>query len=364
MEANIVKSNIIEGIRVGIVAFLICFVTIVFSASIINYVFLDEINTIMNGSLSDAPTPTLGTLLLMVSVMMNLSVFNSGGMLQNGGSLHIGLLIFIALPVIAFMIANRRDNKKERFNLDDMLIYSVSSVVYAAVLYLFSFIAKGLLIGIKVDFTAPLNIVMTIIIIMFIQFFIGLNYKKDFSPGIKMTRLMLRVLLGAGLIIGAIGLIYVLSRFGNIAVLIGAVIIMLPNVATYIMFTFMGASIDFGEQLYVLMDKFGIDISFATLPLIVRIGFIVIFFALVFYAIWKIQKERFIEEMILFATSFSIISLILAYTTRMNLGFVKNFLDVQFGINYIFAFVVPFTIIIFAGLLVVLLKKILIVVKS
>lgn len=357
MEAKIYKENVLEGIRVGLMAFLICFVVVAVASLAINYLFIDDINRILNGSLSGDPTPTTGSLLLITSMILNLSVFNNGGVLENGGSLHIGMLVFITLPVIAFMIADRRDNKKGHFNMEDMLVYGISSVVYSTILYLFSFIAQGKLLGVEVNFSSPINFVMTIVIVLAIQFFIGLNYNKAFTPGIQKTRFLLRVFLGMGLILGAIGMLVILTKYlGNLLIGFVAMLLLLPNLAVYIMFTFMGASIEFGDQLQKLIGQAGIDISFATLPLGLRIGFIVFFFLVVLVSIWKLDQEHFLEELLLFGTSFSLISLILAYVTKINLGFVKNLLDVQFGIDYVFAFVVPFVVIMLAGLAVLLIR--------
>lgn len=357
MEAKAYKENILEGVRVGLIAFLICFIVVLIASMVINYAFIDDINRILNGSLSGDPTPTTGSLLLITSLILNLSVFNHGGALQNGGSLHIGLLIFLVLPIIAFMFADRRDNKKGRFNLEDMLIYGVSSVVYSATLYMFSVIAQGKVLDVELNFSAPINFFMTIIIVLSIQFFIGLNYNKTFSPGIKKTRLLLRVFLGIGFVLGGIGMLVILVKYvGNLLFGILVTLLLLPNLAAYIMFTFMGASIEFGDQLHSLMSQVGVDISFATLPMGIRVIFILFFFVVVLFSIWKLESERFLEELLLFGTSFSLISLILAYMTKMNLGFVKNLIDVQFSIDYVFAFVVPFVIIMLAGIAVLLFR--------
>jgi len=357
MEIKSYKENIMEGIRVGLIAFLICFAVIAIVATIINYVYIDDINRILNGSLSGNPTPTTGSLLLITSLILNLSVFNNGGVVENGGSFHIGMLAFAVLPTIAFMIADRRGNKKGRFNFEDMLIYSVSSIVFGVVLYLFSMMARGRLLGVELNFSSPVNFMMTIVIVLAIQFFIGLNYNKIFTPGIQKTRLLLRVFLGIGIILGAIGIIVLLTKYvGNLVFGILATLLLLPNLAVYIMFTFMGASIEFGNQLHQLMSQVGVDISFATLPIGLRVVFVVFFFIVVLISIWKLESEHFLEELLLFGTSFSLISLILAYMTKMNLGIVKNLLNVQFGINYVFAFVVPFIVIMLAGIAVLLVR--------
>lgn len=344
------KTNLIKGVRVGILSFLICF-TVSFALSlIINIGFLDKLNVLLNGSLSAAPKHSLSNYLVVTSLFINFSVFNNGSVLDNGGSLHIGLLLFIALPALAFFFADRRNNKEKHFNRQDLIVYLISSILFGLFVYLYSWITKGELLGIKINFTEPLNLLMTVIMAMTIQYFIGFNYNKAMPIGILTSRWLLRVFLGIGFVISLLVIILVLSKYiSSIPLLVAISIVLIPNMAIYAMFMLMGASIEFGDQLQVLMENVGVSISFATLNLPIRIGLIACFFIIVLFAIWKLGKEKFLEELFLFATSFSCISLILAYCTHMNLGFIKNLLDVQFGINYFFAFIVPFVIILLAG---------------
>ncbi len=357
MEGKLYSNNIIKGIRVGLIAFLICFFVVAVISGIINYGFMEEINRILNGSLSQEPKPTISSMLLIISIMLNVSVFNNGGVLENGRNMHLGLLIFIALPVIAFIIADRNSNKSKHFNLGDMIEYFVSSVTYSIILFVFSYIARGELLGLEIDFTNSMNLVMTIVILMCVQVFIGLNYNKNFISGVDKTRFILRVLLGIGCVGGGIGMLVLGYRYlGSIVITIIGTIIVLPNIAVYIMFTFMGASIEFGDQLQTLMSQFGVDMSFTVLPLPIRVIMIILFFGLVMFSVWQLKKENYIKTIAYFGLSFSTISFVFAYSTRMNLGFVKNLLDVQFGINYMFSFFMPLGIIFLAGILVGLIR--------
>jgi len=352
MNIERMKTNLVKGIRVGMLAFLICFfVAFVFSL-IVNIGFMEKFNILLNGSLSEAPKGSMSNVLIVTSLIINFSVFNNGAVLENGSSLHIGLLIFIFLPAVAFFVADRRNNREKHFDSQDFSVYFISSLIFSGFVYLYSLITQGELLGINIDFTDPMNGLMTVVIVIVLQFFIGANYNKEMPKGIRTTRWLLRILLILGALISIAGLTYVFNRYvNNVLLLIGAIILLVPNIAVYSMFTLMGASIQFGDQLQTLMQKFGVDMSFATLDLPLRIVLVGCFFAIILVSIWQLGKERFLEELFLFATSFSVLSLILAYCTTMNLGFVKNLLDVQFGINYMFAFVVPFVIILLAGLI-------------
>lgn len=362
---NRLKINLIKGARVGILAFLICFAVAFIMSLVINFGYLGKVNTLLNGSLSAAPKASLSNVLIITSLIINFTVFNNGAVLENGGTLHLGLLVFVLLPAIAFFIADRRNNKEKHFDGQDFIVYILSSLLFGIFVYSYSWITKGELLGIKINFTEPLNFLMTIVMSLVIQYFIGFNYNKKMPVGIRMSRWLLRVFLAFGFFASVVGVVAVLSKYiSSIPLLIAISIVLVPNLVIYAMFMLMGASIQFGDQLQVLMSNIGIDMSFATLNLPIRISLIAVFFTIILIAIWRLGKERFLEELFLLATSFSVISLIFAYCTHMNLGFIKNLLDVQFGINYLFSFIVPFVIILLAGFILHIIRMILSEIKN
>lgn len=362
MKKQLVKDSGIEGVKVGIIAFLITFIVSLVLSALVNVTWIEDINRLINGSLSVKPEVTGTSVLTLTSMFVNMSLFNSGQTLASGGTLHIGVLSFALLPVISFIIADRRDNKQKSFDLHDMIIYSVSSIIFAACVYLFSVITKGTFIGLVFDFTSIRNFFMTMVITMCIQLLIGINYNKTFSPGIRLTRRLLRSFIGIGLVIGLIGMIVVLTKLlgGTIPfiVIVLMALIMLPNVAIYIMFTFMGASIQFGEKIHTLLyDYLGIDLGFAALPLPIKIGMIALLFGIVLYSVYRLEKKGFIREVLLFALSFSFLSLILCYCTKMNLGVVAGLIGIELGYYHLYVFLVPLIIILLAGCLVISFRK-------
>lgn len=360
-----IKGHILKGLRVGLTAFFICFGVAFIAGLIMNYGFMDEINRFVNGSLSEDPKPTISSLLLVVSSILNLSVFNNGGILENGSTMHIGMLIFIALPVIAFWIADQSTNKEKHFDFTDMVEYLSSSTIFAVVLFAFSIVVKGDLLGLYIDFSNPMNIVMMVIILMCVQVFIGMNYNKDFTPGVDKTRFVIRLLLIIGLVLAVLGMGFMFFKLGvGFFMGLGVIILMAPNIAIYILFTFMGASIEFSDQLMTIFNTFDIDLSFAVLPLGLRLVLILVFFGLIFYSILKLDEEGFIKNVLYFAGSFSVISFVLAYSTKMNLGFVKGWVDVEFKINELFAFMMPAGLVILAGALVYLVRYLMVELKK
>ena len=357
MKNNIVLKKAKEGIRIGLWAFLIEFVFSVFTALVINAMFINQLNQWINGSLSEQVKFSFPMFIRTISFIMNISVFNGGGIIQNGSEFRVGMLIFAILPIIAFWLADRRENKLKTFGFVEFIVYCSSSFIFSALLMIYALITQGEMLGLNYQFASLRNFIMTGIIIICIQFFVSLNYNKQFSSGFKSARVLLRILLGISILAGLIGMIVLFGKYtSNFLLIIAAIVILLPNVAVYIMFTMMGISVQFGEQLTTLMNMAQIDASFTMLSLPIRIGLIVLYFLLLIFVVLRIKKENYLRELVWFALSFSFVSFILAYCTTINLGFVKNLLDVQFGINYALAFGVPFVSVLLSGGVVVLVR--------
>ncbi len=104
-----------EGLRIGLWAFILHFVLSGILALIVNVVAMGQLNQWINGSLSDGITFQFSRWIRTISFTMNISVFNGGGVIQNGGEFHIGVLIFAIIPIIAFWVADRRENKIKIF---------------------------------------------------------------------------------------------------------------------------------------------------------------------------------------------------------------------------------------------------------
>lgn len=344
------KSAALEGLRSGMLAMLILFGIGLVISIFMNLFFLDDINILLNGSLSESPKVSGNSILLIASVIMNLSLLNNGGQMANGGALHIGYVAFLLLPMLSIFIADLRSNHKRELNRSSWISYAVSSLSFTLLVYFFSLIAKGELMMIEVDYTNPMNLPMMLVISMFIQVIIGINMKKDFSEGIRMLRFSLRVLYAIAAIVVLLGGFLLLKdRISNPLYILILLVVLLPNLAVYGVFTIMGASISYGDNLKTLFSQLGIDLSFTQIPLLLRIVLMTIFVIIILFSVWKIKKN-YIMNLCVFAVGFSITSLILAYATKINLGIVKNLLDIEFGYSYFYVFFVPLGMILLLGM--------------
>jgi len=313
---------------------------------------LEQLSRLIQGTLSEPIPINAKSVMMITSVVMNTAVFN------NGGNLHLGLIIFAFLPLISFWMATRVDNKMENFDFQDLVIYFLSAFIYGILLLTYSVVTRGELMGIEFNYVSWKNFFMTLVITGSMQYYIGINYNKSFSSGMKVTRFAMRVFLLLGFISGGMIMIYGFqaSGLGNLFLLVGAIVGLLPNVAIYIMHTLMGASIAISSDLQNVVNFANLDISFSALPVYIRIAAILIFILIILISVVRIDEETYVKDLIEFAISFSFLSMILAYCTSMNLGIVRNILDVSFGVPLLFAFLVPLGTIVVIGLIVMLFR--------
>lgn len=346
------KYALIEGIRVGMVAFILSFCIALVLSLLVNFTILEQLSSIIQGTLSEPLHINAKSVMMITSVIMNSAVFS------NGGNLHLGLIVFAFLPILSFWIATRKDNQVKKFDFQDMVIYIASAFVYALLLTGYSYITNGELMGISFQYVSWKNFLMTIIITGSIQYYIGINYNKSFSSGMKVTRMTMRTFLLFGLVTGAMTIIYLCVRSGisNAFILIVGIIGVLPNIAIYIMHTLMGASIAISSDLQNVVNFIDVDITFSALPIYIRIAAIIVFLLVIIVAVLRIEEENFVKDLLEFAVSFSFLSMMLAYCTSINLGIVKNLMDVSFGVPVLFAFLVPLGATLIIGLIVMLFR--------
>lgn len=352
------KSAALEGLRSGMLAMLILFGISFLGSICINVAFLDELNTLLNGSLSQSPKVDGNSILLIASVIINLSLLNNGGQMANGGALHIGYLALLLLPCLSIWIADLRSNHKKELNVNSWISYVITSLSFSLLIYFFSMIARGELLFLNVDYTNPMNLPMMFVLTMFLQFLIGINVKKELPDGIRMTRFTVRVLFAvSGIVVLIGGFILLKDRISNPLYLVVLILLLLPNMIVYGVFTLMGASIGYGENLTSLLSQLQIDLSFTEIPLPLRLILMGIFVCVVFISVFRIKKDYF-RNLLFYGISFSLTVLILAYATKMNLGIVKNLLDIEFGYSYSYIFFVSLGMILLVGVVNLLIRLI------
>jgi hypothetical protein len=359
MKAIDKKVVAIEGVRVGLKAFIITYVIAFVVSLVVNISVIDRIQDYLQGTLSQGIGFNFGLVIKTTSLIMNMAVFNTSGEIQ------IGILSFVALPLLSFYIADRSDNEKEGMDFIGFIIYGIAGVVYMVLLSLTSFISRGNYLGVNVNFVSLRNMIMTIIIAILIQMVIGMNYDANRLPGVMATRWMIRLSLGITALIAIIAMIVGVLKFtNNVLVILLAILVLMPNLMVYILFMTMGVSVDFNNSLDKLLAFGKLNLSYDAIPIGFRIVLIIIFVAAVIFSLTKVEKSSFIKGLSGFAIVYALSCLLLAYGTRINLGVVKGLMDIGLGINLIQAFVYPFVAIMIMGLLWVAIKHMMKVLKS
>ncbi len=333
----------LEGLRVGLKAYIIAYVTALAFALVINLSAIEKIQDYLQGTLSENVGFSFGLVIRSAAMMMNASVFNVSGTIQ------LGLLVFGVLPVAAFYLADRRDNLSEGLDMTSVMIYIVASVVFSVMVMGTSFFTKGELLGVDVNFVSWRNFFMTFIITLLIQVAIGLNYESSHLVGIKGIRWMLRLSLGTSGLVAGIGLGILLWLYtGHISLVLLGLLILLPNAAVYGFFMMFGVGVEFNESLQKLLAFANLDLSYTALPIGVRLVMFLLFLLFGVMGVHHLEKDRYWLALLTYATVVSLVSLLLAYTTVVDLGVVRGLMDIHFGINPLKAFLLPF-----AGLAVV-----------
>ena len=326
----------VEGVRVGLKAFIFTYLTAFVISFIINISVIERIQDYLQGTLSESVGFDFGLVIKATSVIMNASVFNSAGTIQ------LGLLVFGALPLLAFYLADRSDNQREGMDLIGAVIYVTASLVFTLLLTTVSYFTKGYLLGMDINFVSWRNVGMTFVITLLIQVAIGMNYNENRLPGIIATRWMVWLTVGFTSIISMVGiLVLLLPHTKSISLILLTMLLLVPNLAVYAFFMMFGVSIDFNESLQKLLAFGNIDLSYSAIPIWARLALILLFILFALFAIIKIDKNQYLKGLIGFGVTFSLISLLMAYCTVIDLGVVRGLMDIRLGINPLQALIFP-----------------------
>lgn len=353
------KEIWLEGIRVGLKAFIITYLTAIVIAFVINITVLERIQDYLYGTLKANVGFDFGLIIKTAVLIMNMSLFNTSGDVQ------IGILVLIILPLLGFFLAGRVENKKEGMDKIGFAIYGVASIVYTLFLTLISLIGRGELIGISINFISIRNIIMTLIITFLIQMAIGINYNVHILPGVVAARWMIRLTFSVSMIMAIIGTGYYLSKYTNSPLLILTVMgLFIPNIVAYIVFAMMGVGINVNTSFGKFLEVGQLDISYSAIPIGLKIVLLLIFIMFITFAIYKIDSKNFTKGLIGFAIIYPLICVLVAYCTVINLGVVKIVGEIRLGIGYTQAFIYPFMWVIIVGILVIAIKRVVQVIKE
>ena len=340
------RTTLTEGLRVGLKAFVVAYAFAFLLSLVINLSVIESIQDYLQGTLSAGVGFDFGLLMKVAAAILNVSVFNSAGTIQ------LGLLIFGMLPLLAFYIADRGDNKNEGMDAVGFSIYVVASLVFSALLMLLSYLTQGDILDMAINFVSWRNGLMTFIITLLIQIAIGMNYDVHRLPGIIATRWMVRLMLITCTIISTMGLVSLMWGYTQqLSLILLGILVLVPNLAVYTFFMMFGLSIEFNESLEKLMAFGGVELSFGALPVALRLTLLLAFILFGLFAVSRIEKKRYGDGLIGFVFIFPLLSYLLASCTIIDLGIVRGLMDIRLGINLLHAWLYPFVGTLMVGLL-------------
>lgn len=355
-----IKSNLIEGLKIGLFAFVICYLISFVLAIVLNFTAMGFVKDTMVGAMGGSGSGGFGTIVKLTSILMSASVFNSHG------AIRIGIILFAIIPFAALFAIGNKDRIKGGFHPWNLLLYLITSVVFSLALMLLQLVTRGNFLDIKINFVSFLNVITTIFVILLIQLIIGLNYNRKAKSYIRATRVLFRLILGLGAIFALVDLIKAVLHLKLFLLgKIGVVLAMLPNFTVYKSFLFMGNNIETSDSFAKLMDKAGsLKISFDGLSLPMSIAAIITWILLVVFSLLYINKNKYWKEMCLFALIFSSMSTFLAFCTSTNLGKVILIGEISIGVNILQAFFVPLLSILALGLMVWIIRKMIYIIRE
>lgn len=359
IQISKIKTLIKEGIKTGLFAFIICYGVSLILSIVLHFTAMEFVESAVLGAMGENNSTIVGTIIKLTSILLSLSLFNSHG------AIKIGLIIFIGIPLASFYVVGNKEKMKKGFNQWQLVTYFFSSFIFTIVLTLLQLVTKGEFLGVEISFLSFKNFIITLFVTLLLQMIIGLNYNRRARSYIRATRVLFRLVLGLGTIFALIDLIKLVIKlpigvFGRI----GGVIGLLPNMAVYKSFLFMGNDIETSESLTKWMEKAADIHTFDGLSLWMSLVAIIVWILLVLFSLLYINKNKYWVELGLFSFTFSVVSLFLAYCTSTTLGKVILVGEISIGLNLLQAFLVPFLSILALGLMLWLIRKMIAIIKE
>ncbi|WP_304942681.1 hypothetical protein [Vallitalea guaymasensis] len=362
MDNNKSDSVLLDGVRSALIAFLITLGFSLVISIIFNISFFEDFNNLMSGNLGGDKGATATSIVRITVMIFNFSLFNTVG------TIKFGILIFIFIPVIAFWLANKQINRKGNIDSSNIIVYVISSLIFALLQFFISFITKGNLVeGIPINFATFSNLFTTFILSLLIQLFIKLNYKSDSkNGGINAFKNTYRTMGLIGIIIILVALIMGFGNYSKHGILIIiAIILMLPNMIAYSFFYMIGLTMEFNDKLQEALSKYiNIDLTFEN-NMYIRYLAIIIFALIVAYIVFKMDKDKLIRNAIIYSVSLGIFMGTLGYCSSINFIDIKFIGSIEFSVSNIFlsAFI-PFVTVWIIVLIYYLIKKVKDVIKE
>ncbi|GMQ61370.1 hypothetical protein [Vallitalea maricola] len=362
MNNNKSDSVLLDGVRSALIAFLITLGLSLLISIIFNISFFEDFNNLMSGNLGGDKGATATSIVRITVMIFNFSLFNTVG------TIKFGILIFIFIPVIAFWLANKQIDRKGNMNSSNIIVYVISSFIFALLQFFISLITKGDLVeGIPINFATFSNLLTTFILSLLLQLFIKLNYKSDSkNGGINAFKNTYRIMGLIGIVIILTGLILGFGNYSKHGILIIiAIILMLPNMIAYSFFYMIGLTMEFNDKLQEALSKYiNIDLTFEN-NMYIRYLAIIIFVLIVAYIVYKMDKEKLIRNAIIYSVSLGLFMGTLGYCSSINFIDIDFIGSIEFSVSSILlsAFI-PFVTVWIIVLIYYLIKKVKDVIKE
>ncbi len=354
------KKALKESTRVALMVFLICFAIAFLISMTINLGAKDLLQSVTIGKMGDDGGTMIGRIVRGTLVVMNVALFNHMGQFQ------VGILIFAAIPVLAFFISRDRALMLEGLTLVSLVRCGMTSLFYTVLLTLLSWITQGTYLGMYLQFASLRNFFMTLIVTFLIQLLILMNYNKNAFSFVRATRMMFRMMAGAGLVLAIVDMVKLFGHFSfGILEKIGAAILLLPNMIIYKAMLLMGTGVEASETFEkALFEMTPLTLNFSQLGTGFKVAGLVVFVIMTVVALLFLEKEEYLMHMGIFSLLFPVIMTLLMYCASIDLGEIIFVGKMYLGANWLMSFLIPFVMILVVGLTIFLIRKMIEIVLS
>lgn len=357
MDMSGLKKSLINALKTSLTAFiLLCFASLLI-AIVFNFIGMDFLKSIVIGNLGDDGGTLWGRIVKVATLIMNLSLFVKINEVQ------LGIIIFSILPFGAFYLAKNK-SIKNGITMMNVIGFLTSSLVFAVLMSAFDWMTKGDFLGVQVKMVSILNFLWVLCYGFFIQFIIAINYNKQAPSYIRASRFVFRLIMGVGAVLGLIELIFLKAPL-SILERIVMILAFLPNMIAYKALMIMGNEMQMSYTVSKAYAEAGnIHISISELPIGLRVGAVCLFGILLGITIFRIDKEKFWFNNILFSFIFSSSCTFIAVMSTIQMGTIILVGDIFLGYNLVIVFLIPMITCLLIGLIIWMIRKLIEVVAE
>ncbi len=331
-----IKNDLLDGVRIGLKSFIILYVFAILISVVLNLTVVESLKDYLLGTMDADIGFSFPVVFKLAAFIMNISFFHSTG------DMYFGFIAFIILPFFAFLLSIR--DKDGLSILDNIIRFSLSSLILSTLILLVSFLLRGEMIGVSIDFVSFRNFLVSFFLSIVLQLLITFNRHLDSFEGIYLTKNFLKYSFIFTIVASFVGIAFFVSKYlHNIFLIFVIALALVPNVAVYLFFAMFGVPLIVSDQMQAAMDFAGVNVNILQMPLMIRMILIAFLIIIIVLTFMSKGEEVSVKSLVGFSILTSILCLVISVITYIDVGNMIKLLDVKLYIDNFAAFILPFT---------------------